>query len=295
VSAFGHPAALAATALLLAAVVHPATHAAAWLPGAPIAIAALALLVVLCLLVRARGRADLLLAAGAVLLLAALAWDGARGRQGVIRLAPGQGTANFTEQGPTGRWLGLRPLGFTLGLERILPNGGVRLSLPQGTHDLTDERAIAVGGFRLASPRLRPTGEADRLVVVVSGDGTSVEAEVRPDVPGRAGELVIALDHYFPDFALDERQQPYTRSADPRNPAALLNVEGGGKSYRVFVLQAMPGLHRVQELGRSFALRAVDPEIEVEVAVHNEPAARLLLLGAFAMAAGAALAARESS
>lgn len=293
-SAFAHPAMLAGTSLLLAAVVHPATRAAAWLPGATTVTAVLVLLVTVSLAARARtGRPAAMLAGGAFLLVAAVAWDGARGRQGLVRLAPGHATANFTERGPGGRWLGLRPLGFTLALEQVLPNGGVRLALPQGAVDLTDEQAIRVRGFRLASPRLVATGEARHLVVGVSGEGKSAEAEVRPDVPGRADDLVIALDRYFPDFALDASQQPFSRSAEPRNPAALLTVERGGKRYHVFVLQAMPGLHRVEEIGRSFALRSVDPEIEAEIAVHHEPAAPLALLGALAMAAGLALASRR--
>jgi len=293
VNAFAHPAMLAGTALLLAFVAHPATRAAAWLPEAATLTAVLVLLVIVSLVARARtGRPAAMLAAGAVLLVAGVAWDGARGRQGLVRLAPGQATANFTERGPGGRWLGLRPLGFTVALEQVLPSGGVRLALPQGALDLTDEQAIQVRGLCLASPRLVATGEATRIVVEVSGEGKSTEAEVRPDVPGRAEDLVIALDRYFPDFALDASQQPFTRSAEPRNPAALLTVERDGKRYHVFVLQAMPGLHRVEEIARSFALRSVDPEIEAEIAVHHEPAAPLALLGALALAAGMALASR---
>ena len=42
----------------------------------------------------------------------------------------------------------------------------------------------------------------------------------------------------------------------------------------------MPGVHRVEEIGRSFALIDVEPEMSVEIDVHREPLAALALLGA---------------
>src|SRR3989304_2863191 len=54
----------------------------------------------------------------------------------------------------------------------------------------------------------------------------------------------------------------------------------------------MPGLHRVEELGRSFALVETEPEVAVELAVHREPLAPLLLLGVVSAAAGGALGGR---
>jgi cytochrome c biogenesis protein len=106
------------------------------------------------------------------------------------------------------------------------------------------------------------------------------------------GELSLTLEEYFPDFALDEQRQPYTRSLDPKNPAALLSVESPRGRFRVFVLQAMPGVHRVEELDRSFALRGIEPEASVEIAVRREPLALGVLLGGLLVLAGVVLAGR---
>jgi hypothetical protein len=116
-----------------------------------------------------------------------------------------------------------------------------------------------------------------------------VVADVAPGAPGRALDLTIALEEYFADFALDDKQQPYSRSSEPRNPAALLAVGKGGQTYRAFVLQSMPGVHRVEPLGFTFSLLEIEPERRAEIAVHREPAAPGVLLGAVLLALGVAL------
>jgi hypothetical protein len=51
----------------------------------------------------------------------------------------------------------------------------------------------------------------------------------------------------------------------------------------------MPGLHQVEEIGRSFALVSVDPDVAADLGVHREPAAPMALLGAVLTAVGAVL------
>jgi hypothetical protein len=133
------------------------------------------------------------------------------------------------------------------------------------------------------------TGGPARLRVAASDGTTTQVADVSPGAPGRAFGLAIALAEYFPDFALDENQRPFSRSAEPRNPAALLTVARGGEGHRVFVLQSMPGVHRVEGLGLAFSLLEVAPERAVAIAVHREPAALAVLAGALLLAAGVAL------
>ena len=286
-SAFAHPAFPAGTSLLLALAVQPGVSAVTGLSPAPIVLAVLALLVLLSLLARARdGLGGALVAGGALVLVAALAWDGAQGQRGTLSLFAGEGKQNFVEKGLGGRSLGLRPLGLAVSFEGPLPDGGARLRLPAGPVDLPPSHAVSLGGFRLGPARLASSGEASSVVVAVTGGGETQEAEVRPDAPGMAFDLSISLERYFPDFALDAEQQPYSRSNEPRNPAALLAVSRAGKLHRVFVLQSMPGLHRVDEIGRSFALRSVDPAVTAEIGVHREPAALLALMGAVLVAVG---------
>jgi hypothetical protein len=100
--------------------------------------------------------------------------------------------------------------------------------------------------------------------------------------------LQVSLERYFPDFALDKDQQPYSRSADPRNPAALLRVTRGTDAWRVFVIRAMPGIHRPAGLDYVLSLTDVAPREAVRLRVSRQPAAVLALAGALLMAAGLA-------
>ena len=306
-SALARPGVLASILAASAAALHPALGASRWLPGRPAVLAALLLLAVVALVARAVGARErragrALAAAGATLLVGSLAVDGLLGHHGTLTLAAGQSRGNFEEAGPGGRSLGLRPLGFPIGAERVLAPGSssaarVALALPgrSVSVELTPERAVAFGGYRLARPRATTTGGVSRLRVAASDGAATRVADVAPGAPGRAGELTIALEDYFPDFALDAQQRPFSRSAEPRNPAALLTVGREGQAHRVFVLQSMPGVHRVEGLGLAFSLLEVEPERTVEVAVHHEPAALAALVGALLLAAGVALSLRFTS
>jgi hypothetical protein len=293
-SALARPAVLAWLLSLAALALHPALHAERWLPGRELVLVAVLLLALVGLLARALAARDgertaaWLVAAGAALLLADVGLDGLRGRHGTVTLGLGQVVGNFDEAGPDGRSLGLRPLGFRIGAEATTA-AGVSLLLPHGTAELTGRRAIAVGGFRLADPRVSATGGVARLRVAAF-DGTRTDvAELTPEGPARVGDLVISLEQYFPDFALDEKQQPFTRSLEPRNPAALLSVARGGQVHRAFVLQSMPGVHRVEPLGLSFSLLSIQPEQVVTVGVHRQPFALAVLLGGLVLIVGVAL------
>jgi hypothetical protein len=309
-SALARPGVLASVLTAAALLLHPAVGASRWLPGHEAVLAALLLLAALALVGRAAAAREAplgpwLLASGAVLLVGALGVDGLRGHHGTLTLAPGQSRGNFEEAGPDGRPLGLRPLGFGIGVESIRASGPapegapgrVVLALPGSAVpvELTPERAVGFGGYRFARPLVAATGGAARLRVAASDGQSTVVADVAPGAPGRAGDLTIALEEYFPDFALDEKQQPFSRSPEPRNPAAVLNVARGGQTYRAFVLRSMPGVHRVEGLGLAFSLLEVEPERAAEIAVHQEPGAPVALAGALLLLAGAALSFRRVS
>jgi hypothetical protein len=288
VTAFARPGVVAAILVAAALVLHPATRSDQWLPARDAALAAALLLVAVALVARAfvasgpRRLAAGLLAGGAVLALAAVGVNGVLGHRGTLDLVPGQGRTHFDELGLDGQALGLRPLGFTLGLEETLPGGAAALALPDRSEAvvLTARRAVGHGGFRFGRPRFSKTGAAARLRIAISGGGDDVIVDLVPGRPAPAGDLRLALEEYYPDFALDDQKRPFTRSLEPRNPGALLAVESPRGTFRAFVLRAMPGVHRIEEIGRSFALIAVDPETQVEVDVHREPLAEMALLGA---------------
>ncbi len=294
-SALAAPGVLAWLLTLAAVALHPLLRAEAWLPGRDLLLVVLLLLAAIGFVTRALrppygGRiAAWLVAAGALVALAGVGLDQVRGLRGSVTLAVGQMSNNFDEAGTDGRSLGLRPFGFQVGLQAMTPAGAV-LVLPDGrTTVLAPGRTAAIGGFRLADARASATGGVARLRVAAA-DGQKTEvADVVPGQPARAGNLVLSLEQYFPDFALDDRQQPFTRSLEPRNPAALLSVRRDGRTYRAFVIQSMPGAHRVEPLGVAFSLLDVEPEQSVTIAVHHQPFALIALLGALLLAGGVAV------
>lgn len=279
--ALGAPGMVASLASVLGLLVHPALKADAWLPSGATTVAALSLMLVLALASRARaGAADVLAAAGALAVVLALGYDAVRGHRGSLTLTVGQGTRTFDEDGPGGRSLGLRPLGFEVSLDRAGARGEIILgvTLDEGTVtpvEIGDGRAVRLGGFRLGDPRPITTGEAAILRIAVSGSGARQDVEVGPGRPARAGDLDVSLERYFPDFALDEKGLPFSRSSEPRNPAALLQVRRDASAWRVFVIRAVPGIHTQPGLDRSFALTAVEPAVALRIGVAREPAAGL--------------------
>jgi hypothetical protein len=295
-SALDHPALVASVFVAAAVALHPGLGASSWLPERDIVVAALLLLAGLALAVRAVEAGPALrlgaglAALGALAVVFALGFDGVSGHHGSLALAVGQGRGHFDEAGPGGRSLGLRPLGFTIGVEGVRDGQAVDLVFSGDERaSLRAGQAVSHGGYRFSDPRMTPTGGAARLHLAVSDGTKATPFDLVPGQPAQAAGLEIGLEQYLPDFALDERQQPFTRSLEPRNPAALLVVRRGGQSYRAFVLQSMPGVHRVETLGVSFSLLGVEPEENVLIAVHREPGASVALAGGLVLALGVTL------
>jgi hypothetical protein len=257
-----------------------------WQPVVGGVVAGLTALFVVALLDRRAPRR--LVAVGAATFALAVAYDAVRGEQGTMTLARGQGTQTFDEEGPGGRRLGFHPLGDTVVLEAVEADGTAVLSqtAAQRRARVTRRRAAAVSGYRVGTPAGVVTGGA-LLLIRVSGAAEG-EVTLREGEKGRAGDLDIAVTQYFPDFALDERQQPFSRSDQPRNPAALLAVTRGTTSWRVFVIRAMPGVHHPEGLDRTLTLVDIVPDEAVRFSVHREPAALLAGLGLLVAAIGVA-------
>ena len=279
--------------LLLAAALHPALTAFLHPPLA--SISALALLLVAGLLAGSRDPGGRLVGVGAFAVALAIGYDGLRGHRGMLTLEPGQGTQSFEEEGPEGRSLGLRPLGYGVVLERVDPDSGAVLKAGDGaTIAVRPGRAASHGSFRLGVSAHGAGAEPPTLRIAMAGAGGSSMVEVAPGTPATVDGLRISVEQYFPDFALDEKQQPYSRSAEPRNPAALLRVTRGEKAWRVFVIRAMPGIHRPEGLDRVLSLVDAVASEAVTLRVSREPAAAVALGGMIVMALGMAWAARPA-
>ncbi len=293
--ALAEPAVVVSLCLLDALALHPFLRSESWLPEHGVVLVVLLLLTVSALLARTAATpspakaADWLVAGGALLALLGVGLDGVRGRTGAVTLAVGQTTGNFDETGPNGRSLGLRPLGFPIGVDTVTSSGVVLTRPDGGTGELTRERALRLGGFWFADPRVRATGGVARMRIAASDGRRTDVAEIVPDRPARLRDFVVTLEQYFPDFALDERQEPLTRSLEPNNPGALLQVDHDGRSHRVFVLQSAPGVHRVEPLGVAFSLLEVEPERSVAIRVHRQPFAILAAVGGLLLMAGIVL------
>jgi len=286
VRVLGTPAAVATLATALGLLAHPLLRADAWLPGASVVVPALALLLIASLALRSMPVAAL----GAAAFVFALGYDTVRGNAGTLTLAPGQGTRTFEEEGPEGRRLGFRPLGFELILESLEPGGAVTLATTSGRSRVTPDRAAALGRFRFGGPRTVATGEASVLRLSVTNAGRARQIDLVPGETAAVGDLTIALERYFPDFALDERNQPFSRSNEARNPAALLQVRRSDQAWRVFVIRAVPGIHEQDGLAASFALVGVEPSLAVTMTVTRQPAAPLVAAGLLVLAVGLAVA-----
>lgn len=279
--------------LLLAAALHPALSRVLHPPL--VSISALALLLVAGLLAGPRDTGGWLVGVGAFAVALAIGYDGLRGHRGTLTLEPGQGAQSFEEEGPDGRSLGLRPLGYGVVLERVDPAGGAVLKAGDGaTIAIRPGRAASHGGFRFGVSARRGGAEPSALRIAVAGPQGSSVVEVRPGAPVTTDGLHIDVEQYFPDFALDKKQQPYSRSSEPRNPAALLRVTRGAEAWRVFVIRAMPGIHRPQGLDRVLSLTDVVASEAVTLRVSREPAAAVALAGMTLMALGMAWAARPA-
>jgi hypothetical protein len=128
------------------------------------------------------------------------------------------------------------------------------------------------------------------LLGITHPDGRETGVRLEPGTTVTDDPFTIALETYYSDFALDDRQQPFNRSDRHDNPAALLRVKRGETAWRVFVLRAAPGIHRPEGLDRVFRLVDVEGAQHVELRVSREPAAPLagvaLLLAAAAVLAG---------
>ena len=283
----GSPGGVAVCALLLALAAHPAMAPYRQEPSGVGVVVLLALLFVVAAILR--GLADLgtaVVALGVAMMAGAVGYDALRGHQGELSLRAGEGRQRFEETGPARRRLGLRPLDATVAVETITDEEATLAVDERGAtrrERLAPDGAVSVGRFRLGWER---RVLHSRLVIALEREGTTRTVELASDEPATLEGLEIALERYFPDFALDDKNQPFTRSQEPRNPAALLHVQRGDRPWRVLVLQSMPGIHDVPEIGWRFALRGVLPDPELVIGVHDEPGVWLAAGGAFVAVAG---------
>jgi hypothetical protein len=299
VKALGSPAALAIAALLLAVAAHPALDLTMLGTAGPIVLplAALFFALVAALAARSAGVAGALVALGVAVALAAVGYDALRGRSGQILLRPEGGTTTFDEEGPGGAVLGLRPLGFELQMSKATPDGAtLAIAAPAGTRPVVPigpREPVEEGGWRLG---WREYDASPQLALSVSNGDERVALDLSESSPAMLEDATIRLVRYFPDFAIDARNEPFSRSSVYRNPGALLQVSRHGRTWPVFVLRTISGpqeFNQIRELNWTFGLTSMTPDPRVALGVHREPAALAAALGLAIAAVGLALGLRR--
>jgi hypothetical protein len=293
VSVLGRPAVVAVLALVVAALVQPDLGFVDRLPAGDGLLAGSVALLVVALLAGGSGAPSRLLAVAVAAVAVAFAYDAVRGAHGRLAAAPGSATQTFEEIGPEGRPLGLRPFGMEVVVGEANPD---RVRLTAGGRDvaITPGRAASIGGYRMGLAGRTAAAGVTLLLGITHPDGRETGVRLEPGLTATDGPFTIALEMYYPDFALDDRQQPFTRSERHDNPAALLRVRRGETGWRVFVLRAAPGLHRPEGLDRVFRLVDIEAAEAVELQVSREPAAPIAGVGLLVAAAAVVLGRRRA-
>jgi hypothetical protein len=109
---------------------------------------------------------------------------------------------------------------YYVGLLEELPDGGRRtINFETYLNDRTAEVTPIPGRENLFFS-VEPDGTGRGVIWTVA----STEKILARGVKSLFGELRIGLLGFFPDFAFDEARGPYNASAEPRNPAALVEI-----------------------------------------------------------------------
>ena len=114
---------------------------------------------------------------------------------------------------------------------------------------------------------------------------------LRPGKPVDAGDgITIAAIRFVPDFVLTGKDEVSTRSLEPNNPAALIEVsKDGGKSESVWVFARYPEFTHLRETGTSdlsLELKEFEaPEYSVILAARD-PGAPVIWAGCALLMAG---------
>jgi len=93
-------------------------------------------------------------------------------------------------------------------------------------------------------------------------------------------DIEIKLVAFYPDFILDENNQPATRSMELRNPAALIEIYKDGEPlYRTWVFALFPNIHSKRNVEFSFIYKTFKPTFYTVLQVSKDPGIWLVWTG----------------
>jgi len=108
------------------------------------------------------------------------------------------------------------------------------------------------------------------------------------------GNIDVMAHRFLPDFVLDERRQPATRSLEPHNPAVFLESwKNGEKVFSGWVFAKFPDFGRVHGTAAadlSFELKDIDAPPYSVIQMAKDPGVPLIWLGCAVLMGGLFLA-----
>jgi cytochrome c biogenesis protein len=106
--------------------------------------------------------------------------------------------------------------------------------------------------------------------------------------------LEVAVTQFIPDFVLDEKNQPASRSSEPNNPAAYIQGKRGDETvFSGWVFAKFPDftrMHSAKETDLSFELKDVQAPQYSVIQVARDPGVSLIWVGCALLMAGLFLA-----
>ncbi|MBN2199678.1 MAG: cytochrome c biogenesis protein ResB [Candidatus Aminicenantes bacterium] len=203
--------------------------------------------------------------------------------------------------------------GFSLRLDKfdieVYPDGSVkdwksRLAVledgcPVLGKTIEVNHPLSYKGFLFYQSGYAPVREKPTLglsVTGIAGDGFKRNVSVRPGSPVPLGEngLSLSVVRFVPDFALNARREVFSRSEEPRNPAALVEIlENGRTVHRGWVFARHPeygSLHGRADSKYALAFLSLKYDLVSLVEAARDPGPPLIWIGCGLVMAGLFLA-----
>jgi len=161
---------------------------------------------------------------------------------------------------------------------------------PVVTKDIRVNHPLTYKGIKFyqASYGTISNSEGTLVLEVIPKGGKSFKVRVRvgDSVPLR-GDYTLKLVAFYPDLVIGQDNQPMNRSDELRNPAALLEVDNGGKPhFRSWVFAFFPEVHSVKHAPFRFRYVSFKGLQYTGLQVSKDPGVWIVWLGCALMVVG---------
>jgi len=176
----------------------------------------------------------------------------------------------------------------------VLENGR-----PIGHETVEVNHPLSHKGFLIYQSGWAPVRERPRLGLSVSGyggDGFRRDITARPGEPAPLGErgLSLTVVRFLPDFVMNERREALSRSDEPLNPAAMVEITKDGETvHRGWTFGRYPdygGTHSRGDADYGVAFVSLDYDLLSILEAARDPGASFIWAGCGLVMAGLFLA-----